>query len=164
MPSLFEERPVASALAGETRPPVEARRRLERLKDRREERLKKLLELEEKFQIVDQYLATADGVSAALDALGEQLFQKTLKVVEEKLTIALQEILEQPIRFVATAETKRGAATVEFSVERNGKPEDILRGQGGSVANVLSVGLRIAVSWFWTSRTAGFVRNWFRGW
>ena len=35
------------------------------------------------------------------------------------------------------------AATVDFWVERNGNPEDIMRGQGGSVNNILSVGLRL---------------------
>src|SRR5207249_4930964 len=28
-------------------------------------------------------------------------------------------------------------------IERNGQPEDIMKGQGGSVANILSVGLRM---------------------
>jgi ABC-type glutathione transport system ATPase component len=82
-------------------------------------------------------------VTQALEALNEQLFQKLLGAVQEKLTIALQEILEQPIVVKAEADFKRGAATVEFSIERNGQPEDILRGQGGSVANILSVGLRM---------------------
>ena len=38
---------------------------------------------------------------------------------------------------------KNNAASVSFEVERDGNPENIMRGQGGSVANILSVGLRI---------------------
>ena len=82
-------------------------------------------------------------MTAALEQLGDQLFRQLLSVVEDKLTIALQEILEQPIKFRAEADFKRKAATVEFSIERDGNQEDILRGQGGSVANILSVGLRL---------------------
>ena len=86
---------------------------------------------------------TTPQVTLALEQLSEQLFQQLLGTVQEKLTVALQEILEQPIVFKAAADFKRGAATVEFWVERDGNAEDILRGQGGSVANILSVGLRM---------------------
>ena len=125
------------------RAPTELRRRLDRLQDRRDERVKRSMELSARFEVLNGYLEIADGVSAALKSLSDRLFQQTLDVVQEKLTIALQEILEQPIQFRATADFKRGAAAVEFSVLRDGNAEDILRGQGGSVANVLSVGLRM---------------------
>ena len=75
--------------------------------------------------------------------LNQQLFQQLLGTVQEKLTVALQEILEQPIVLKAEADFKRGAATVESRIERDGFQEDIMKGQGGSVANVLSVGLRM---------------------
>jgi hypothetical protein len=88
-------------------------------------------------------LAIADQVTAALEQLNEQLFRQLLTVVEEKLTIALHEILQQPIALKAEADFQRGAAAVTFHIERDGKQEDILRGQGGSVANILSVGLRM---------------------
>jgi hypothetical protein len=66
-----------------------------------------------------------------------------LGLIEEKLTIALQEVLDQPLRLRAEVEWKRNGASVQFWVERNGKHEDIMKGQGGSVANLLSVGLRM---------------------
>jgi ABC-type glutathione transport system ATPase component len=71
------------------------------------------------------------------------LFQELLAIVETNLTVALQEILEQPLRLKAKTEFKRDMAAVEFCIERDGEEEDILRGQGGSVANILSVGLRM---------------------
>jgi ABC-type glutathione transport system ATPase component len=125
------------------RTPVDLRRRLDRLVDRRESLLRRSIELDGKFRNLNTYLQLAPQVTEALEKLSEQLFQQLLGTVQEKLTVALQEILEQPIVVKADADFKRGAATVEFSVERNGNPEDILRGQGGSVANVLSVGLRM---------------------
>jgi ABC-type glutathione transport system ATPase component len=66
-----------------------------------------------------------------------------VQILEEKLTLALQEVLEQPLALKVTRDYKRGGATMSFHVERNGQSEDIMRGQGGSVVNVLSVGLRM---------------------
>lgn len=60
-----------------------------------------------------------------------------------KFTDALQEILEQPITIHAKAGFSENSASVEFWVERNGKPEYLINGQGGSVANIVSVCQRI---------------------
>jgi len=90
-----------------------------------------------------RYLALSDKVAVALETLNQQLFREVLDLIENKLTIALQEVLEQPIELKADVDWKRNAASVEFWIERNGNREDILKGQGGSVANILSVGLRM---------------------
>jgi hypothetical protein len=90
-----------------------------------------------------RYLKTAERVSNALEKLNQDLFSNLLNTVQEKITIALQEILEQPISFHAEAGFSRNSASVDFWIERNGKPEDLLNGQGGSVANIVSVCLRI---------------------
>ena len=123
--------------------PQAARGRLDRLKWQREAHAKKLAEAEDRLGELDAYLAISDGVSGALEALNERLFRQVLGVVEEKLTVALREVLEQPLTLRAEVDFKRGGATVEFWSERDGQKEDIYRGQGGSVANVLSVGLRM---------------------
>jgi hypothetical protein len=128
---------------GELRSPDDARRQCDRLLDKRDDRVRQSQRLANRFEELHQYLGVADKVTVALEQLNQQLFQQLLGIVQEKLTLALQEILEQPIQFKATADFKRGGATVEFSIERDGNPEDIIRGQGGSVANVLSVGLRM---------------------
>lgn len=136
----------ASTPLGDTPPlrsPADLRRRTDRLMDRRNERVRESQRLAEQFTSVNAYLDIAENVTAALEQLSEELFQQLLAVVQEKLSIALQEILDQPIRFSAKADFKRGGATVSFSIDRNGNTEDILRGQGGSVANILSVGLRM---------------------
>ena len=125
------------------RQPAEARRRADRLLDKRDERERRSVQMSKEFAELNAYLAVAPAVTTALEQLSEQLFQQLLGVVQEKLTIALQEILSQPIVFKAQADFKRGAATVEFGIERDGNAEDVLKGQGGSVANILSVGLRM---------------------
>lgn len=88
-------------------------------------------------------LELASVTTEALEHLGDQLFGRTVRLLEEKLTIALQEVLQQPLKLKAECRYLRGAAAIEFSIERDGHREDILKGQGGSVANVLSVGLRM---------------------
>ncbi len=125
------------------RAPDDLRRRANRLVDRRSDRLGEAARLTDLVAQRDNYLAIGEKVTVALEQLSQLLFKEVLSVVEDKLTIALQEILEQPIRFRADADFKRGAATVDFWVERDGHREDVLRGQGGSVANILSVGLRL---------------------
>jgi hypothetical protein len=141
--SNFGEDESASATASGMRSPSEARRRADRLLAERNQRVRRSRKLANEFEKLNAYLGIAADVTAALEQLSEQLFKQLLRVVEEKLTIALQEILDQPIRFVAEPDFKRGAATVSFSIERDGCREDVLRGQGGSVANILSVGLRM---------------------
>lgn len=127
----------------EPTPPSGLRRRADLLLHQQEDREKQSRALAHEFEKVNSYLAIADQVTEALEQLNEQLFRQLLTVVEEKLTIALREILNQPIALKATADFQRGAAAVHFHIERDGHEEDIIRGQGGSVANILSVGLRM---------------------
>ena len=98
---------------------------------------------DQSLQKIESYLSIANRVSDALESLSDQLFRDSLREIERELTVALQEVLEQPIKLVAEASWKNNAAAVDFFVERDGFKEDILKGQGGSVANILSIGLRI---------------------
>ena len=123
--------------------PVELRRRVDRLLEKRQERQRRSVRMAKEFAALNRYLGIGAQVTEALDALSRELFKRLLQIVEEKLSIALVEIIEQPLKFHADADFKRGGATVEFRIERDGNSEDVLRGQGGSVANVLSVGLRM---------------------
>lgn len=90
-----------------------------------------------------EYLEVAPRVAEALEKLSEELFGKLAKLIETKLTVALQEVLGQAIVLKVTRDFKNGMATMAFHIERDGHAEDIMRGQGGSVANILSVGLRL---------------------
>ncbi|WP_235951159.1 DNA repair protein [Crateriforma spongiae] len=119
------------------------RRRLNKLSGKREELLRQKQSLSVEIEKANGFLEIADAVTEALDKLSQDVFHRQLRVIETTLTKALQEVLDQPIVFKATSSLKRDAASVEFVVQRDGFDEDIIRGQGGSVANILSVGLRL---------------------
>lgn len=123
--------------------PVNLRKTADRLAWRRKEIARDLKRTDRELKALGDYLGISDQVTQALDSLSQKLFEEVLGVLEEKLSIALQEVLEQPIEFKADASFKRGAASVDFSIQRDGNSEDVNRGQGGSVQNVLSVGLRL---------------------
>ena len=119
------------------------RLRIEQLAWKRKDNQKRLSGVQRELDEVKQLLELAPDVSAALQTLGAELFEQDLRLLEDKMTIAIQEVLKQPVRFRATAGFKNNMATVEFHIERDGNEEDVKRGQGGSVQNILSVGLRM---------------------
>lgn len=123
--------------------PTAMRSRLDRLAGKREELQQAIATHRDDLTETNAFLEISDQVTAALESLSNDLFRRELTIIESTLTKALQEVLEQPILFKATASFKRDAAHVEFSIERDGNEEDIMKGQGGSVANVVSVGLRM---------------------
>ena len=120
-----------------------ARGRVDQFVWRAKERRKQLQTKKKELDELMQYLEIAPEVDDALESLSNHLFASDLEILEDKLSIALTEVLKQPIQFKTKVLSKSGYANVEFSVERNDNEEDVRRGQGGSVHNVLSVGLRI---------------------
>ncbi len=117
--------------------------RFARLDARRDQTETDLKVTRQEIKEHQRFIQIADQVTGALEILSEKLFQNLLKVIEAKLTIAIQEVLEQPIELKSVVDWKRNSIAVDFLVERNGNSEDILKGQGGSVANILSIGLRM---------------------
>jgi len=128
---------------GLPRDPAAARRLLDRLSGQRDLLSGQHKRVQTELANLRAYLDVSSRVSTALEALSHQLFEELLGTIQDKLTIALQEVLDQSITFRARADWKRGAASVDFWVERDGQREDIMKGQGGSVANILSIGLRM---------------------
>lgn len=130
--------------AGEPWPsPERARERVAILRDRRE-RVER--EIERNDRVVGEARAgraLAAEVEAALETLQRDLFRRVLDTMEEKLSSALSDVLGRPLAFRATLDWSRGQTAVDFHLERDGLVEDPYHGQGGSVANVLSVGLRL---------------------
>lgn len=122
---------------------AELRERAHRIEGKREELVSLQKHVAVKLQKKNQFLAIAENVTIALQKLGDDVFQRQLTLIENTMTKALQEVLEQDIKFKAKAAFSRGAASVDFSISRGGNTEDIMKGQGGSVANVVSVGLRM---------------------
>ena len=92
---------------------------------------------------IEAYLGISNEVTAALEELSSKLFNELVGTLESKLSMALQDILEQPLEFRAIPKTARKSTVLEFAINRNGNEEDARRAQGGSVHNILSVGLRL---------------------
>jgi hypothetical protein len=92
---------------------------------------------------VDKFLEMEPKVLQALDLLDQQLFQEITSLLEDKLSIALQEVLEQNIQLKVKSSISHGSVGFSFSIDRDGYEENIMKGCGGSVANILSVGLRL---------------------
>jgi ABC-type glutathione transport system ATPase component len=123
--------------------PVDVRSRLLKFSANRERDVTDETETSRDLKQAEQYIALSDKVESALETLSNNLFQELLGIIEDKMTVALQEVLEQPIQLKADIDWKRNAASVDFHIERDGNTENIMKGQGGSVANILSVGLRL---------------------
>ncbi len=123
--------------------PLVVRQRLGELVGVRRVRERELRDVEQQQADLAAFLGIADKVSDALEILSQKIFKDVLKVVESKATIALQEILEQPKCLRADSETKYWSPSVEFWIDHEGQREDVYRGQGGSVQNILSVTLRL---------------------
>ena len=124
-------------------PPGNVLRKWDVLKDRHEQNEKNKTRLQGQLADINGYLELAPGVTQVLQDLSSEIFAQDIQVVTKLMTQALQDILKQPIEFKAEAEWKKGFANLTFWIERDGNKEDIERGQGGSVSNILSTGLRI---------------------
>lgn len=124
-------------------PPDPLEKRIDALVWKAKEIKRRLAKDEKEKEKLQTFLELQPGVAQRLEELSADLFADILIDVEQNLSYALAEVLGQDIRVVTHREVMRGKVSISFSVERNGNEEDILRGQGGSVANVLSVGLRL---------------------
>jgi len=95
---------------------------------------------------VRDFLVLAPKARDTLEELSTALFGKVLDQVEANLTHAIREVLGQD-RVVSTSrEIKNNRLHIDFQIQNRGNEkeiEDILTGQGGSVCNILSVGLRL---------------------
>lgn len=95
---------------------------------------------------VQDFLVLAPQARDRLEDLSKSLFGKILDEVEANLTHAIRETLGQD-RVVSTRrEVKNNRLQIDFQIQNQGNEdeiEDIMTGQGGSVCNILSVGLRL---------------------
>jgi hypothetical protein len=131
------------ALAPSIETPASARKRFEGLAGQRRALATLKERKAERLNEVNEFLALVPAIDDAMEKLSAELFGKLAELLMSHLTSILQDVLQQPIKVVATQDHKRGSATLRLHIERDGQEEDIMRGSGGSVANVLSVGLRL---------------------
>lgn len=104
---------------------------------------KEAISCEKEIAEIDPFLKLEQKVLDALEHLDGELFKNITTLLEEKLSVALQEILEQDIRLKVEPIIQSKSIGFKFRTERNGSEEDIMKGNGGSVVNILSVCLRI---------------------
>ncbi len=97
-------------------------------------------------QQLAEFLDLAPSAVARMEELSADLFGEILDEIEVNLTHAVCEVLGQDRTVTSLRETKGNRLTVHFQIYSGSDKEhveDILTGQGGSVANILSVGLRL---------------------
>lgn len=95
---------------------------------------------------LQDFLVLAPKGKDILEELSKSLFGKILDEVELNLTHAIREILGQDRVVFTEREVKNNRLQIHFQIRNQGNEkdiEDILTGQGGSVCNILSVGLRL---------------------
>jgi len=118
-------------------------RRLDRLSGVAEARARGYLEVREALSGVEDFLAMAPGAAARLEVLTAELFGQVMDEIEVNLTHAVREILAQDREVKARREVKGNRLFIHFEMLNQGGAEDIMTGQGGSVCNIMSVGLRL---------------------
>ena len=92
----------------------------------------------EKEENVQDYMKIKEIFMKVVDKQRENLKNK----IEKLLTIGLQEIFEEDIKFKIDLSVKRNKLWAEFFIEKNGFKEKLSH-QGGGVVNVISFLLRV---------------------
>ncbi|WP_027720506.1 hypothetical protein [Maridesulfovibrio zosterae] len=118
-------------------------RRADRLGARASSRVDDWIALQEEARKIEEFLELAPAAASRLEELSTALFGELLNELETNLTHAIREILGQNREVKAVASIRDKKLQVDFQILNNGGEEDIMVGQGGSVCNILSVGLRL---------------------
>ena len=133
----------AEELAELARGRRELERRLDRLSGEAAGRVREYASARAALAEAAAFLDVAPKAAARLEELTRELFGEVLDEIETDLTHAVREILGQNRKVVSRREVKNNRLSIEFDMEQDGRAEDVLIGQGGSVCNILSVGLRL---------------------
>lgn len=121
-------------------------RRLDRLEARAESLVRDRLSTASEFSRLSAFLDLSPRAMDTLETLSKALFGELLDEIEANLTFAVREILGQDRTVTSLREVKNNRLQITFQIHSGDQPEnleDILHGQGGSVCNILSVGLRL---------------------
>jgi len=121
-------------------------RRLDRLEARAEALAREFGQTRTEEARLAAFLDLAPRAMDTLEGLATALFGELLDEIEANLTFAVREILGQDRTVTSLREVKNNRLQVTFQIHAGDRPEDledILHGQGGSVCNILSVGLRL---------------------
>jgi len=101
-----------------------------------------------KVALDKRFVEIQPDVTEILDELQNAAHQRSVGAYEKMLTAIVDDVLGENGKKIAfEMKISRGVPSLFISIDNNGNTEDIIDGQGGSVANVVSTGLRyIALS------------------
>jgi len=103
-------------------------------------------EIEQQVAQSKRFIDIQPDVATVLTELQHKAHERSVGVYEKLLTAILHDVLGETSRKVSMdLEIKRGVPSLEINIDHNGEKESIMDGQGGSVANVVSAGLRFVV-------------------
>lgn len=121
--------------------------RIQRLKGRAEAVRSDAIRLEKSVGIAKARQDIKEDVEGVLDDLERRFHERSMGILESLLGAFLNDVLprdqdmgEQSVQM--SLDTQRGLPALQVAVRNGEQVEDALRGRGGSVANVLSAGLR----------------------
>lgn len=120
--------------------------RAARASARLEEIARRRSQTEARVGAAKRFLECAPKVQEVLEEAQRRVNQEVVGGLSDLLTYLLQGVMGDPDRAIVceTEVDGRGMSQVRFSVRRsNGETEDILSGNGGSIANVVCTGLRL---------------------
>ena len=123
------------------------RRRLDRMTGQQQALVQEKTELIMSLEARQQYLDLQDEVITALNRLDENVQGKTRLLFEELLTELLHEVMPHKAAEVVklTPVANKRSIGIDFNVLVDGALESVLKGKGGSVKNIIAMGLRFLV-------------------
>lgn len=119
-----------------------------RVKGAVEQITQRKVEVDKRVSADKRFVELQPNVVEFLDKLQQRAHQRSVGAYERMLTAIVDDVLaEQGKRVAFDLKISRGLPSLFVSIDNDGNSEDIVDGQGGSVANVVSAGLRyIALS------------------
>lgn len=85
-----------------------------------------------------------DEVQRVFQALQDRAHERSVGVFERLLSAILKDVLPEEGQVRLLPQLKAGAPALDLALEKDGRLEDILDGNGGAVTNVICAGLRFA--------------------
>lgn len=99
--------------------------------------------MREKLRIAEQEIADYEAINAILECAQQAEHESTIGVYEKLLTALIEDTLDNNRKIKMNLAIERGMPALEiYSEKEEGKLEDIYSSNGGSINNIVSVGLR----------------------
>lgn len=85
-----------------------------------------------------------DEVQRVFTALQDRAHERSVGIFERLLSAVVKDVLPEEGRVRLLPHLKAGAPALDLALEKDGRLEDILEGNGGAITNVICAGLRFA--------------------